>query len=101
MRGRRLTAYRAGMQICPACGEELPDRYRVCGVCGTSLAPPEPVREVRKTVTVVFCDLKGSTALGERLDPESLREVMDRYFDAMRGALERHGGTSRSTSATR
>ncbi len=81
------------MQICPACGEELPDRYRVCGVCGTQLAAPEPVREVRKTVTVVFCDLKGSTALAERLDSESLREVLDRYFDAMRRALELHGGT--------
>jgi class 3 adenylate cyclase len=48
---------------------------------------------VRKTVTVVFCDVTGSTAIGERLDPESLRRVMARYFDAMRAALERHGGT--------
>src|SRR6187455_2033431 len=49
--------------------------------------------EVRKVVTVVFADVVGSTALGERLDPESLRRVMWRYFDAMRVALERHGGT--------
>jgi class 3 adenylate cyclase len=35
----------------------------------------------------------GSTALGERLDPESLRRVMARYFDAMRMMIERHGGT--------
>jgi predicted ATPase/class 3 adenylate cyclase len=40
----------------------------------------------------VFCDLVGSTALGERLDSESLREVMDRYFNEMRNVLERHGG---------
>ena len=52
-----------------------------------------PRREVRKTVTVVFCDVTGSTALGERLDPESLRDVQSRYFDAMREAIERHGGT--------
>jgi class 3 adenylate cyclase/tetratricopeptide (TPR) repeat protein len=48
--------------------------------------------EVRKTVTIVFCDVIGSTALGERLDPESLRDVQSRYFDAMRRAIERHGG---------
>jgi class 3 adenylate cyclase/predicted ATPase len=50
-------------------------------------------REKRKTVTVVFCDVTGSTALGERLDPESFRQVMRRYFDAARAVIERHGGT--------
>ena len=49
--------------------------------------------EVRKTVTVLFADVTGSTALGERLDPESLRGVMSRYFEEMRSAVERHGGT--------
>jgi class 3 adenylate cyclase/tetratricopeptide (TPR) repeat protein len=49
--------------------------------------------EVRKTVTILFADVMGSTELGERLDPESLRQVMTRYFAAMRSALERHGGT--------
>ena len=44
-------------------------------------------------MTVVFCDVTGSTAMGERLDPESLRRVMSRYFAEMRAALERHGGT--------
>ena len=44
-------------------------------------------------VTVVFADVTGSTALGERLDPEALRRVMGRYFDAMAAAIERHGGT--------
>lgn len=48
---------------------------------------------MRKVVSVVFCDVTGSTALGERLDPESLRQVMGRYFDSMRGVLERHGGS--------
>ena len=48
---------------------------------------------VRRLVTVVTSDLKGSTALGERLDPESLREVLTRYFDDMRAVLEAHGGT--------
>src|SRR3954469_1448928 len=49
--------------------------------------------EVRKTVTVLFSDVVGSTSLGEQLDPESLRGVMSRYFDEMRAAIERHGGT--------
>jgi class 3 adenylate cyclase/tetratricopeptide (TPR) repeat protein len=52
-----------------------------------------PPQEVRKTVSIVFSDLKGSTSLGESLDSESLREVMNRYFDEMRTVLERHGGT--------
>ena len=46
----------------------------------------------RRRATVLFSDLKGSTALGERLDPESLREVLDRYFDEMRAVIEGHGG---------
>ncbi len=44
-------------------------------------------------MTIVFCDLSGSTSLGERLDPESVRRMITRYFDAMKEALERHGGT--------
>jgi len=80
------------MRICPSCGEENPERFRLCGFCGAALAAPAPPQEVRKTVTVVFCDLKGSTALGERLDSEAVREVLDVYFGAMRGVLERHGG---------
>ncbi len=52
-----------------------------------------PTSESRHFVTVVISDLKGSTALGEKLDPESLREVVGRYFDEMRLVLESHGGT--------
>jgi class 3 adenylate cyclase/tetratricopeptide (TPR) repeat protein len=47
----------------------------------------------RKTVTLVFTDVVGSTSLGEQLDPELLRRVMTTYFDRMRAVLERHGGT--------
>jgi class 3 adenylate cyclase/tetratricopeptide (TPR) repeat protein len=47
---------------------------------------------VRKTVTIVFCDLKGSTVLGEQLDPEALHEVKERYFQAMAAEIARHGG---------
>jgi class 3 adenylate cyclase/tetratricopeptide (TPR) repeat protein len=46
----------------------------------------------RKTVSVLFCDLAGSTALGERLDPEPLRELMGSWYEAMRTVVESHGG---------
>ncbi len=87
------------MLICPACAEENPPKFRLCGYCGAALAgsapPPAPVlavREMRKTVTIVFSDLKDSTALGERIDTEALHEVKERYFSAMNAEITRHGG---------
>ena len=62
-------------------------------MCGAPLAPPSARREGRRTVTIVFSDLKGSTSLGEQLDSESLREALGVYFDEMRAIIERHGGT--------
>ena len=56
-------------------------------------AEREAAREVRKTVTVLFCDVVGSTQLGERFDPEILRGVMARFYAAIREPVERHGGT--------
>ena len=44
-------------------------------------------------MTVVFCDVAGSTALGEQLDPESLRALLARYFERMRAIVEAHGGS--------
>ncbi|MGL6278483.1 MAG: adenylate/guanylate cyclase domain-containing protein, partial [Gaiella sp.] len=67
--------------------------FRFCGACGAALAPAVAPREVRKVVTVVFCDVSGSTALGERLDPEAMRRTMGRYFEEIRLIVERHGGT--------
>ena len=82
------------MTACPDCGAENPAGSRFCNACGAALPEPAaPVGEVRKTVTVSFCDVTGSTALGERLDPEALRRVMSRYFASMTEAIERHGGT--------
>src|SRR6266540_3912188 len=87
-----LEPYTRFVQICPNCGEENPDRFRLCGFCGAQLAPQLAPQEMRKTVTIVFSDLKGSTNLGEALDSESLRELMTRYFEEMREILEHHGG---------
>ena len=80
------------MRSCPDCGEENAERARFCQACGAALGD-ERMGGARKTVTVLFCDLVDSTQLGERLDPETLRLVLDRYFDEMRAAVERHGGT--------
>jgi class 3 adenylate cyclase/tetratricopeptide (TPR) repeat protein len=82
------------MATCPQCGQESPEGFKFCGSCGAVLPDLAPApREVRKTVTVVFSDVTGSTALGERLDPESLRRVMSRYFDEMQAVVEAHEGT--------
>jgi class 3 adenylate cyclase/tetratricopeptide (TPR) repeat protein len=79
--------------ICSSCGSENRDEARFCDSCGAPLGAAAPAREQRKVVTVLFCDVTGSTALAERLDPEALRSVMARYFDVARTAIERHGGT--------
>jgi class 3 adenylate cyclase/tetratricopeptide (TPR) repeat protein len=81
------------MLVCVICGERNPERARFCLACGHALEERPAARETRKTVTVLFCDVTGSTALGEQLDPESQRAVMSRYFEGMRTVLERHGGT--------
>jgi len=79
--------------VCPVCGEPNPARASFCLNCGSQLpAAGSASRPARKTVTVVFTDLAGSGALGQRLDPESLAVVMASWFDHLRAVLERHGG---------
>jgi class 3 adenylate cyclase len=81
------------MAVCAHCGQENPAGFSFCGACGAALDEASPPRETRKTVTLLFCDVTGSTALGEQLDPEALRRVMRRYFDEISAVVERHGGT--------
>jgi class 3 adenylate cyclase/tetratricopeptide (TPR) repeat protein len=78
--------------ICASCGGENQAGARFCNDCGAALATT-PEREVRKTVTVVFSDVTGSTALGESTDPEALRALLARYFERMKTIVESHGGT--------
>ena len=80
------------MPTCSACGEDNASKARFCGGCGQPLSYATVVRPVRKIVTVLFSDLAGSTALGEQLDSESLRAVLDRYFASMHDAISEHGG---------
>jgi class 3 adenylate cyclase/tetratricopeptide (TPR) repeat protein len=81
------------MAICERCGTESPTGFRFCGSCGAPLTVAPPPADARKVVTALFCDIVGSTALGEELDPERLRDVIHGYFDAMRETIERYGGT--------
>jgi len=83
------------MAFCSACGHELRQPARFCEACGAAVAADAPSEEQRKTVTILFCDLTGSTALGESLDPEPLRALLARYFERMKGVVERHGGNCR------
>jgi class 3 adenylate cyclase/tetratricopeptide (TPR) repeat protein len=84
---------KVGILACPNCGRESADRFRLCGHCGSNLAPDRPAEEIRRTVTIVTSDWKGSTSLGEKLDAESLRELQTRYFDEMQLVYEAYGGT--------
>src|SRR5258705_13712026 len=80
------------MAACPSCGRDNADDARFCSACGAELAVAPTQRETRKVVTVLFCDLVGSTALGETTDPEALRALLAHYFERMRGIVEEHGG---------
>ena len=112
----------AGARFCASCGASLSLACTHCGAamapgdlfcsqCGNRVAAAVPTvapvvsqaptresagtghREERKLVTFLFADVAGSTALADHLDPEQLREVMQRYFDAMREEIEAEGGT--------
>jgi class 3 adenylate cyclase len=78
---------------CPSCGRDNPVGARFCNHCGAALAATAPSREVRKTVTVLFCDVTGSTELGESTDPEALRALLARYFERMAAIVASPGGT--------
>jgi class 3 adenylate cyclase len=72
----------------------LPDGARFCMACGTSVSVEAPAGQTtRRTVTVLFCDLSRSTAMGETHDPELMRAVVTSYFETVSGVIETHGGT--------
>lgn len=78
---------------CAECLAELTGTPRFCPECGARIATTEVGHGSRRTVTLLFTDVTGSTAMGEQLDPEAYRSVMGRYFDVARSAIEFHGGT--------
>lgn len=80
---------------CASCRTELPPHARFCHACGAPCAPAAVTTRTtgRKVVTVLFCDLVGSTELSGALDAETLRSVTLRWFDLMRLRIEEQGGT--------
>ena len=80
------------MLTCPSCGRANPAEASFCMGCGGPLGATATAHETRRTVTALFCDLVGSTALGEQYDPEVLRGALERYFDLVQATVERHGG---------
>src|SRR6202162_553226 len=82
------------MRTCSSCGREIEGDFTFCPHCGAALAAAAaPRQEQRKTLTVLFCDVTGSTSLGESVDPEALRGLLARYFERMKAIVEHHGGT--------
>jgi class 3 adenylate cyclase/tetratricopeptide (TPR) repeat protein len=79
--------------VCPSCGKETPGGFPRCANCGAPLTAAAPAREERKVVTVLFCDLVGSTARAEGADPEDVRALLSAYHERVRRELERFGGT--------
>ena len=76
------------MPRCAVCGHVSAEPFKFCPQCG--VPPADEPREERKIVTVLFCDVVGSTELGERLDAESVRRVLGRFFETVRDVVERH-----------
>jgi class 3 adenylate cyclase len=89
-------------RACPNCGESGSPTARFCAQCGTEIgafrrpqgaaaradrAPPPPAQAERRQLTVLFCDLVGSTALSTRLDPEDLRGLISTYQDSIATAI--------------
>ena len=81
------------MKVCPNCGRENADDARFCSGCATPFEGTAATREERKVVSVLFCDLVGSTARAEHADPEDVRAFLSRYHERVRSELERYGGT--------
>jgi class 3 adenylate cyclase/tetratricopeptide (TPR) repeat protein len=82
------------MSVCPSCGQENRAEARFCDTCGASLQEaPAATREERKVVTVLFCDIVGSTARADGADPEDVRAALSGFHTHVREELERFGGT--------
>src|ERR1700737_3961437 len=114
MRPRKQPApTRSTRPRCGTCGAALRPTHRFCPNCGAPVGPPlaQPgvpagsggpalqvrpeleLREERRLVSVLFADLSGSTPLGERLDPEDLRRILEAFFAALVRPIHRYEGT--------
>jgi class 3 adenylate cyclase/tetratricopeptide (TPR) repeat protein len=80
-------------RACPACGSGLPVGARFCPACGARLSEPAALPEERKTVTTLFCDLVGFTAVGEQADPEDVDACLRSFGRLAREVIELYGGS--------
>jgi class 3 adenylate cyclase/tetratricopeptide (TPR) repeat protein len=80
---------------CPNCGKDLPGEFPFCPFCTAPLGQTAPasLREERKVVSVLFCDLVGFTAASEQADPEDVRARLRPYHAELQQVIEGHGGT--------
>src|SRR3954453_10244032 len=91
--------------VCSSCGTTSAGTQKFCGECGTALADSRTsipaqhqpaaatVVAERRTVSVMFADLVGFTAMSESRDPEEVRELLSRYFDIATTTVGRYGGS--------
>ena len=99
---------------CPSCGCLNPLGSKFCGDCGAEFGPvstlarpdqPAPPQSTayaeRRQLTVMFCDLVGSTALASRLDPEDLRDVIGAYHRCVAETVRRFDGLRRQVHGRR
>ena len=82
-----------GRSVCPSCEAVTPDGSRYCPQCGSRLVPPPPLGDERKTVSTLFCDLVGFTAMTEQADPEDVDACLRAFGDLARQVIERFGGS--------
>ena len=74
---------------CPICNYENPADAKFCANCGNRLPERRPSGSERRVVTVLFCDVKGSTTLAEKLDPEEWTEIIDGAFKVLTPPIQR------------
>ncbi|HVZ30982.1 MAG TPA: adenylate/guanylate cyclase domain-containing protein, partial [Polyangiaceae bacterium] len=79
------------IEVCRACSAPLQRASKFCAECGHGVAAPALESE-RRQLTVLFCDVVGSSALSERLDPEDLRDLLSAYHRVCRDAIVRYDG---------
>jgi class 3 adenylate cyclase/predicted ATPase len=74
---------------CPSCSAELPVGARFCSSCGHALFAPA---DERRIVTMLFADLVGFTSLSEKIDPEHVKNIVDRCFERLAADITSYGG---------
>ena len=77
---------------CPNCNFQNPGNYRFCGHCGNSLNPKPEIEPEYRNLTVMFCDIVGSTALSRNLEPEDFHSLIKQYQEICRKIVESFGG---------